>query len=84
MKIKHRLMRDAMYRYAKNIDRPCTTEEMINHATLLDGTPIENAKCCSPKSVLHASSLIMRDPRFIACGLQTHGSRRMLWGVRDV
>ena len=73
MALKHRLMRDAMYRYAKKVGYACTADEMINNSTLLNGKIVKDARCCGPKNSRQISSILSRDPRFMMVGKTKSG-----------
>jgi len=85
--MKHRFLLDACERFLiKN--GSSTADTIIDGATLLNGTGIKNARCCSAKSSGHLSGLLARDPRFTNNGLvkvmgMNKNKQVVLWSVRN-
>ena len=85
-KLKHRRARDALWRYARSVDRPVTLDEMLNNATLLSGKRVREARSCGPKNSKAFGQCLKRDPRFKIVGQttipSTYGTKQVsLWAL---
>ena len=85
-KLKHRRARDAMWRYAREINEPLTLEQMLDNATLLSGKRVREARSCGPKNAKSFGQCLKRDSRFEIVGQitipSTYGYKKVsLWAL---
>jgi len=66
VKLKHKNLREACWRYTKE-NGPCTLQNMMDGATYTSGRPVRHSRL-GPKSIQQMGSLFSRDPRFIKAG----------------
>ena len=86
-KLKHKLARDALWRYVRTKNEPVTLDEMLANATLLNGTKLKHARTCGPKNAKAFGQVLKRDPRFEIVGqvvIESFGRTRKqvsLWAL---